>query len=610
MKKQLAADALNFKFFLPFIFCGLLFQTSFSQTEVVEQNTINQAPSNFQLRLNSGYDFIPSYTSEFTYYDVKGGPKFGLGADYYFGKIIGVGLDADFLINKPISLLDGDYYVSANNSFVAADLQTDVQNINRIFVGLGPSFRIPMDKFQLSFAARVGMTKIKGGELASFTESNGSKDYHLLFSGFDETVLSYKGSVDLSFSIAKNLNLGLGVYYLRHSNLHPDQSFSLVNVTDPTMIYGHSSITQERDGQIKALGQENAYMVKANVEEIPCATYSSIGATIGLLYKFGKKTKKEKPIEPIETCKDCKCPNDGHKVVVTVRDEQSNKVIPDADVAIRDSKNNIIATGRTNTFGVVDFGEIPHGNYTIVGNVYGMETPITRMTEEEFLPNAILQKVVIYNDLRFILKGSVVNKSTGLSESNVVVSLTNTSTGAVVQNTSNEKGQFNFRLDKNSSYELVGIKENRLSDVGRTSTIGLNRSATLFVNLILGVEDFECNRGMVLDIKYEFDKDNLLSESMFDLDKLVRYLQAHKRSKVELSSHTDSRGSNSYNMDLSQRRAQSAVNYIMSKGINRSRITALGYGETKLKNHCADGIDCSEDEHRTNRRTEAKLICN
>lgn len=607
MEKRLVTRFLDFKKILLLLLCVFVQQSSFSQSEVVEE-AASAAPSNFQFKLNGGYDFLPSYTSDYTYYDVEGGPKFGLGADYYFGKYIGIGLDANFVINKPISLLDGDYYINSGIGFVPAVLQTEIENINRVFVGLGPSFRIPMNKLQLSFGAKVGMANIKGGELTSYTENAGTKDYHLLFSGFDETVLSYKGSLDVSFEITKNINLGLGVYYLRHAALHPDQSFSFVNISDPELIYGHSSITSME--QITALGVENAFTASANVEEVPCAAYNSIGANLGLLFKFGKKDKSIEPISPFESCQDCECPNDSHKVVVTVRDEQTNKIIPDADVAIKDSKDNIIATGRTNSFGVVDFGEIPHGNYSIVGNVYGIETPITRMSEEEFLPNAILQKVVIYNDLRFILKGTVVNKSTRLSEANVVVSLTNKSTGSVVQSTSNEKGQFNFRLDKNSSYELVGIKENRLSDVGRTSTLGLNRSATLFVDLILGVEDFECNRGMVLDIKYEFDKDNLLSESMFDLDKLVRYLKAHNQSKVELSSHTDSRGSNTYNMDLSQRRAQSAVNYIMSKGINRSRIVARGYGETILKNRCADGVNCSEEEHQVNRRTEAKLICN
>jgi hypothetical protein len=77
---------------------------------------------------------------------------------------------------------------------------------------------------------------------------------------------------------------------------------------------------------------------------------------------------------------------------------------------------------------------------------------------------------------------------------------------------------------------------------------------------------------------------------------------------IELSSHTDSRGSNKYNERLSQRRAESAVNYIVGKGIEASRVTAKGYGEYQLVNRCSDGVACSPAEHQANRRTEFKVL--
>jgi len=77
---------------------------------------------------------------------------------------------------------------------------------------------------------------------------------------------------------------------------------------------------------------------------------------------------------------------------------------------------------------------------------------------------------------------------------------------------------------------------------------------------------------------------------------------------VELGSHTDSRGSFAYNDKLSQNRAQSAVNYIVSQGIAITRITAKGYGERQLTNKCSDGIKCTDEEHQANRRTEFKVL--
>jgi outer membrane protein OmpA-like peptidoglycan-associated protein len=78
--------------------------------------------------------------------------------------------------------------------------------------------------------------------------------------------------------------------------------------------------------------------------------------------------------------------------------------------------------------------------------------------------------------------------------------------------------------------------------------------------------------------------------------------------RIELSSHTDSRGKDSYNLRLSQQRAEAAVNYLVNKGIEPSRMVAKGYGEARLLNHCGNGVQCSEDEHQANRRTEIKVL--
>jgi outer membrane protein OmpA-like peptidoglycan-associated protein len=78
--------------------------------------------------------------------------------------------------------------------------------------------------------------------------------------------------------------------------------------------------------------------------------------------------------------------------------------------------------------------------------------------------------------------------------------------------------------------------------------------------------------------------------------------------QIELRSHTDSRASAAYNLNLSDHRAKSAAAYLYSKGIARGRIIGKGYGETKLINKCADGVPCTEAEHQVNRRTEFKIL--
>lgn len=92
------------------------------------------------------------------------------------------------------------------------------------------------------------------------------------------------------------------------------------------------------------------------------------------------------------------------------------------------------------------------------------------------------------------------------------------------------------------------------------------------------------------------------------LDKVITVLNSNKNLNIELSSHTDSRSSDVFNLALSQKRAKAAVDYIISKGINKSRLKAVGYGETHLLNNCKNDAPCSEEEHAKNRRTEFKIV--
>jgi outer membrane protein OmpA-like peptidoglycan-associated protein len=109
------------------------------------------------------------------------------------------------------------------------------------------------------------------------------------------------------------------------------------------------------------------------------------------------------------------------------------------------------------------------------------------------------------------------------------------------------------------------------------------------------------------DIYYDFDKWNIRPDAARELDKLLTILNDHPAMHIELGSHTDSRGKDDYNLRLSQRRAESAVAYLVSKGIESNRLSAKGYGESMLVNRCGNGSKCTEAEHQANRRTEFKV---
>ena len=113
------------------------------------------------------------------------------------------------------------------------------------------------------------------------------------------------------------------------------------------------------------------------------------------------------------------------------------------------------------------------------------------------------------------------------------------------------------------------------------------------------------DKSIILEnIYYDLDKADIRADAAKELDKLVQILKDNPSIRIELSSHTDDRASDSYNLNLSQRRAQSAVDYIVSQGISRDRLVAKGYGETQLIIPNAQ----TEEEHQVNRRTEFKVI--
>ncbi|HNW99280.1 MAG TPA: OmpA family protein [Bacteroidales bacterium] len=192
-----------------------------------------------------------------------------------------------------------------------------------------------------------------------------------------------------------------------------------------------------------------------------------------------------------------------------------------------------------------------------------------------------------------------------LKEANI--KMDNKTTNATGILTSNNDGKFYANLECNSAYDLTATKTGYfMQSKSLATTVCKTRNDTVFVDLLL--DKIVLNKSIVLEnIYYDFDKWNIRSDAALELDKLVDLLKRNPDIKIELGSHTDCRGSNAYNEKLSQKRAESAVAYIISQGINKDRITAKGYGESVPVNSCIDGVKCAEEQYQLNRRTEFKV---
>ncbi|WP_316936960.1 OmpA family protein [Kordia jejudonensis] len=109
-------------------------------------------------------------------------------------------------------------------------------------------------------------------------------------------------------------------------------------------------------------------------------------------------------------------------------------------------------------------------------------------------------------------------------------------------------------------------------------------------------------------IYFDFDKSNIRPDAAAELEKVVTVMKQYPTLKIDVRSHTDSRGRDAYNKKLSQRRNKSTITYIISRGIDANRLTGAGYGEERLVNQCSNGVKCTEEEHQLNRRSEFIVV--
>lgn len=181
--------------------------------------------------------------------------------------------------------------------------------------------------------------------------------------------------------------------------------------------------------------------------------------------------------------------------------------------------------------------------------------------------------------------------------------------------------EYSFFLDAEKPYKLVFKKEGYYPDSLEFNTAGILDDFTFKKSKILRpmpvvpdttdeiIEIVTINQPIRLEnIYYEFDDDKILPDAEKDLRVLLELLDEYPEMVIELSSHTDSRGVSSYNRDLSLRRAESAKRWLTERDVLEDRIQAVGYGEEQILNQCVNGVRCSEEEHRINRRTEFKIL--
>lgn len=211
--------------------------------------------------------------------------------------------------------------------------------------------------------------------------------------------------------------------------------------------------------------------------------------------------------------------------------------------------------------------------------------------------NDDIYKVTFDKDIDFLQQIVIVNSKTKKPIPGAMVNFGDKKSGMT-----GVDGQISSLFKKNSvcitTASALGYKDNRFTISIGTPKQGVILKDTIPLEMIV-------NEKIVLrNIYYDFDRWDILPESAIELDRLVSFTKENPQMKVELGSHTDARGSQQYNLKLSKLRAQAAVDYIVSKGIDKSNVKGVGYGESQPINICTTAQPCTPAQHRENRRTE------
>jgi len=208
--------------------------------------------------------------------------------------------------------------------------------------------------------------------------------------------------------------------------------------------------------------------------------------------------------------------------------------------------------------------------------------------------------------------GIVTNVETSKELDAATVVLFDSEDNEVSTTTSNEKGVFTFTVDCEKAYKIVVSKE-KYESANVEFTAGDTHDDKINVALnIKPIAEVVVVREKVIvniaPIYFDFDKANIRLDAITELDKVIAIMKKYPELLIEGGSHTDSRGPVDYNAMLSAKRANATVDYIVNHGIDKSRISAKGYGESQLINHCNGTVKCAESEHEQNRRTEFVIL--
>lgn len=220
-----------------------------------------------------------------------------------------------------------------------------------------------------------------------------------------------------------------------------------------------------------------------------------------------------------------------------------------------------------------------------------------------------------YRGCKYLVEGVVLNKNTQTPISKVSIKFYDQNNVEQQDLVADQEGKFRLQLDNcdKISYRIESFKGGYNQSTMQVTFEGEKEKEQVTIYLSPHATAYQEGTDIAKELKlqpiyFDFDKSYIRADAAIELDKVVDYLKQFPSVHIDVRSHTDSRGTIEYNKDLSERRNQSTIAYLIAQGISKNRLTGKGYGESQLVNRCADGISCTDEEHQLNRRSEFIII--
>lgn len=284
--------------------------------------------------------------------------------------------------------------------------------------------------------------------------------------------------------------------------------------------------------------------------------------------------------------------------------ESTGEILPDSKIFLKAENGDIITSAVSDKDGLAEFSVKPGQKYSLLAENKTFASDLVPVSISRQLFGLEQKEDVLLKQGYPYLTIEVIDPEQGLI---IPLAIVDISEGKYNESElEEENGIIRMKLNNETDYTFDVTAEGFFPNTVKYTSVGLVPGE---YSLTVEMEKLSTGKQFTLDdLFYDLNKSNIRPDAALVLDDLAQILLENQEVRIEIGSHTDSRATAEYNLNLSQRRSESVVAYLIGKGVAKDRLVAKGFGESMLINHCADGIDCPEEEHQANRRTVIEIL--